>query len=201
MADAIINVEFVPGLGLPYTPGAESALAPGDALAFDAVSADRRRAADAAFRHSRCRSKSWRISSAPRGKVGPSHRISSRGIDDSVRRSRQMLSSRRCRRLPFVLQAARQSPAVVAGWEVATDPDSLFQRYLRTGPAGVSAYLAWQMPGGGGRGARVADVEHGWDLRTRSGGVVTALTFLPGENRSTSIMARSRSASSARGKR
>ena len=52
-----------------------------------------------------------------------------------------------------------------AGWEVVSDPDAVFERYLRRAIGGIDAFAAWQVPGGSGRGVRVADVEHSWDLQ------------------------------------
>jgi hypothetical protein len=52
------------------------------------------------------------------------------------------------------------------------------QGYLFAAPQGVDALHAWSLPGGGGSGVRVVDVEGAWifsheDLRERQGGVVT----------------------------
>lgn len=51
------------------------------------------------------------------------------------------------------------------------------QGYLFAAPQGVDALHAWALPGGGGSGVRVVDVEGAWifgheDLRERQGGVV-----------------------------
>ena len=51
------------------------------------------------------------------------------------------------------------------------------QGYLFAAPQGVDALHAWSLPGGGGSGVRVVDVEGAWifgheDLRERHGGVV-----------------------------
>ncbi|HYW11699.1 MAG TPA: S8 family serine peptidase [Longimicrobium sp.] len=51
------------------------------------------------------------------------------------------------------------------------------QGYLFAAPQGVDALHAWAMPGGGGSGVRIVDVEGAWifgheDLRERQGGVI-----------------------------
>lgn len=52
----------------------------------------------------------------------------------------------------------------MARWEVDTDPLIFQQQHLTRAPYGIDAYAAWQVPGGGGSGARVADAEFAWDL-------------------------------------
>lgn len=180
MADVIVNVEVLSGLGLPYEPGAEAALAPADAAAFAAVSAtagtlltlvpgfDLPHEELADF-----------LSAARQGGIEPPDLFVWYRAACPEDVAAAVVAALRA--LPFVVQAAIQPPTAPAGWEVVTDPATVFQRYLRMPPAGVNAYAAWQVPGGSGRGARVADVDHGWDLEHSDllGADVARLTFLP----------------------
>ena len=163
MADAIVNVELAPELGLPYAAGAETALPPAEAALFDTVSA---------------------IAGVPLTLI-PGLAVPLDELADFLAAARQggaeppdlfAWYSLACPEeaaaavaaalaaLPFVVQAAIRPAIALAAWEVVPDPDTAFQRYHRMPPAGINSYAAWQVPGGSGRGTRVADVEHGWDL-------------------------------------
>jgi hypothetical protein len=180
VADAIVNVEFVPGLGLPYAAGAEAAFAPEDAAAFAGVSAiagtpltlvpgfDLPIDELADF-----------LAAARQGGVEPPDLFAWYALTcpDVVADAVVVALTA----LPFVVQASIQAQQALARWEVVTDPNTLFQRQLRMPPAGINAFAAWQVPGGSGRGARVADVEHGWDLQHADfqHANITTLTLLP----------------------
>jgi hypothetical protein len=180
MADVVVDVELVPGLGLPYEPGAEAALGPEDAAAFAGVSAiagtpltlvpgfDLPIEELADF-----------LCAARQGGVEPPDLFAWYAVVCPEEVADAVLAALEA--LPFVVQASIQPPKALVGWEVVTDPETVFQRYLRMPPTGVNAYAAWQVPGGSGRGARVADVEHGWDLHHPDfdGADLTRLTFLP----------------------
>ena len=63
----------------------------------------------------------------------------------------------------------------------ATPDFSAMQGYLDAAPDGVNARHAWAVPGGGGSGVRVIDVEGAWrftheDLRDNQGGVIGTQT-------------------------
>ena len=69
------------------------------------------------------------------------------------------------------------------------------QLYLNAAPVGVDARYAWTVPGGGGAGVRVIDIEGAWrftheDLRLNQGGVVggTQSTDLGWRNHGTAVV-------------
>ena len=67
--------------------------------------------------------------------------------------------------LPFVNFAERRLPCVPAGtvsW--GTNPDAVLTFQIQPAPFGVDAIYAWQVAGGAGDGARIADIEGGWRL-------------------------------------
>jgi Fe-S cluster biogenesis protein NfuA len=180
VADVIVNVELFTGLGLPYEPGAESALAPDDAAAFAGVSAIAGTPLSLAPGFDLpIEELADFLAAARQGGVEPPDLFAWYRLACPEEVAEAVVTALQA--LPFVLQASIQPSTAPAGWEVVTDPATVFQRYLRMPPAGVNAYAAWQVPGGSGLGARVADVEHGWDLQHPDllGADVARLTFLP----------------------
>jgi subtilase family protein len=66
--------------------------------------------------------------------------------------------------LPFVAGATRRLPSLLAGtvsW--GTNPDAARTNQIQAAPIGVDAIHVWNVPGGTGGGARLADVENGWN--------------------------------------
>ena len=180
MADSMIDLELVSGLGLPYEPGAEAALAPDDAAAFAGVSATAGTMLTlvptfdgpvfelADF-----------LAAARQGGAEPPDLFSWYSIACPADVVEAVVAALEA--LPFVVQAWFRPITVPAGWEVASDPDTNAQFYLRRPLSGINAFAAWQVPGGSGRGVRVVDVERFWDLAHRDlkPADVTALSPLP----------------------
>jgi hypothetical protein len=57
------------------------------------------------------------------------------------------------------------------------------QVYLGAAPSGIDARYAWTLPGGGGTGAGIVDIEGAWrftheDLTQNQGGVVAGSTLV-----------------------
>jgi hypothetical protein len=79
---------------------------------------------------------------------------------------------------PVAPSEADAPPEEASGEAPAATPDySGRQIYLNPAPAGVDARFAWTLPGGGGQGVNVIDLEWGWnfdheDLRQNQGGVI-----------------------------
>ncbi|MGO4304291.1 S8 family serine peptidase [Cupriavidus sp. RAF12] len=66
--------------------------------------------------------------------------------------------------LPFVEWAEpRQDRYPASRVAYGTNSETLVALQLRPAPRGVDARYAWRVPGGTGRGVRVADLEHGWN--------------------------------------
>jgi hypothetical protein len=163
VADAIVDIEFVSGLGLPYVPGAEAAFGPTDAALFATVVA----AAGApltlvpAF-DLPIQELGDLMAAARQGGVEPPDLLAWYSVtcDESVAAA----VAAAFQALPFVNTAEVRSKSSLAGWGVSTDPMTLAQAHLTAAPSGIDAFAAWQVPGAGGRGARVADIESSWDL-------------------------------------
>jgi hypothetical protein len=77
--------------------------------------------------------------------------------------------------LPVMMDLRRP---VLAGPAPTLTPDFTAQQgYLNAAPAGVDARYAWSLPGGGGAGVRILDVEGAWrfgheDLQQSTGGLI-----------------------------
>jgi hypothetical protein len=66
--------------------------------------------------------------------------------------------------LPFVAGATRRLPSLLPGtvsW--GTNPGASTTLQIQSAPFGVDAIHAWNVAGGTGANARLADVEHGWN--------------------------------------
>jgi hypothetical protein len=161
--DALVDIELVSGLGLPYEAGAETALAPGDTAALAAVSAVAGVALTLvpAFKLPLDEIADF-LAAARQGGAEPPDLFAWYSVSCPAEVADAVVAALQA--LPFVVQASVRLNAVPAGWQVTSDPDTVFQRYLRRAIAGVDAFAAWQVPGGNGLGVRVADVEHSWDL-------------------------------------
>lgn len=66
------------------------------------------------------------------------------------------------------------------------------QNYLNPAPVGIDAHYAWTLPGGGGAGVQVIDLEWGWrftheDLTQNQGGVVGGIAS-PDDNHGTAVL-------------
>jgi len=163
MPDAIIDVRFVTGLGLPYEPGAEASLDPTSAAAFMAVGSG----AGVPLTLRPSFDLPWNqlgdlLAAARQGGVEPPDLLAWYAVACPEDVADAVVTGLAA--LPFVAQAAVRLPHALARWEVATDPLTMMQPHLTAAPTGVDAFAAWQVPGGGGRGARLADVEYAWDL-------------------------------------
>ena len=66
--------------------------------------------------------------------------------------------------LPMVLFAGRRLPQVPASASYGTNPDANNTLQIQPSPNGVDAMYVWDVPGGTGDGARLADIESGWCL-------------------------------------
>ena len=163
MADVTVDIELLAGLGLPYEAGAEAALDAAASAAFATVAA----IAGTPLTLLPCFDLALdelgdMMAAARQSGVEPPDLFAwykvrcPDVVADAVAAALQGLS--------FVVQAAVRPPSALARWEVATDPLTVLQEQLTGAPTGIGAFTAWQVPGGGGGGARVADVETAWDL-------------------------------------
>lgn len=164
MPDVTLDVELVAGLGLPYEPGAETAMSAADAAAFSAVPA----VAGVALTlvpvfNLPLAELADMMAAARQGGVEPPDLFAWYSVSCPAEVADAVVAALQA--LPFVVQASARLNVVPAGWQVVSDPDTVFQRYLRRAIAGVDAFAAWQVPGGSGLGVRVADVESSWDLQ------------------------------------
>lgn len=163
MADAVVELQLVPELGLPYEVGAETALAPDDLAAFVAASELLGLALTLTPSYGLPVEALGDIMAAARqGGSEPPDLFSFFSVivpEELAADAEAALDV-----LPFVLRAIVATPAVVCGWSVAADPATFQQFHLRRAPIGVDAYLTWTLPSGGGRDVRVVDVEHAADL-------------------------------------
>jgi len=163
MADVTVAVQLVPDLGLPYTPGAESALGPDDADAFVAIS-DLMGVALTLIPSFKLPVEELGdlMAAARQGGIEPPDLFSFFGVtcpEDVAEDVQAALET-----LPFVLRAGAILATELPAWTVAADPLTRAQFHLRRAPTGVDAFATWVLPGGGGLGIRAADVEGAWDL-------------------------------------
>ncbi len=163
MADTTIDIEFVAGLGLPYESGAEWGLPPAEAAAFAAVSdvAGVELTLVPVFDLPLSELADF-LAAARQNGVEPPDLFAWYSVACPPEVAADVVDALQA--LPFVMQASVRPYAVPAAWQVVTDPDAVFQRYLRRAVGGVDAFAAWQVPGGNGLGVRVADMEDSWDL-------------------------------------
>jgi hypothetical protein len=163
VADVTIDLELAPGLGLPYEIGAEAALPVAEAAAFAAVSAVAGAALTLAPLFTLAVEEIADILAAARqGGSEPPDLFAWFAVACPEETAGAALAALFA--LPIVVQAEIRGPNAVAGWQAATDPEAVRSHHLRRYPDGVDAFAAWQVPGGDGRGVRVAGMERSWDL-------------------------------------
>lgn len=85
--------------------------------------------------------------------------------------------------LPFIAWAGIRPDAYVSGFiSHGTNPETPNATHLKPARLGVDAIYAWRVPGGTGRGARLVDIEHAWNLAhedlAQAG--ITAASVYPG---------------------
>jgi hypothetical protein len=164
---AFVDVQVIEGLGLPYVPGAEAALAdpaldplfdaawqallvsfPGHSLQplFDSLPIEQLADLVDAVRLA--------------GGEPPDPFVwFTLPCDDSV--ADALVAA--VQSLPMVFFAGRRGE-VVLPVSYGTNPDSITTLQIQAAPNGVDAIYAWDVAGGSGAGARVVDIEHGWLL-------------------------------------
>ncbi len=164
---ALIDIQLIEGLGLPYTAGAEAALEhaaldpmfaaawdqlllafPGVTLQplFDALPIEELADLVDAVRLE--------------GEEPPNPFVwFTVPCDDAI--ADTLLAA--LQTLPFVIYAGIRAP-VTYPISYGTNPDSIRTLQIQPSPNGVDAVYAWDVAGGTGVGTRIADIEGGWRL-------------------------------------
>ena len=166
---AFVDVQLIEGLGLPYAPGAEAALL--DA-ALDPIFNDAWQAFVATFPG---------LTLAPLFDEVPVEDIAdlvdairvggdeppdpflwfTLACDDAV--ADAVVAAAQA--LPMVILARQRTPVfVAANISYGTNPGAARTLQIQPAPNGVDAIYVWQVAGGAGDRARVADIEGGWRL-------------------------------------
>ncbi len=166
---AIIDLEVIEGLGLPYIAGAESSLAdpilaplfnetwqdfvaafPGKTLipVFDTLSVEELADIVDGIRLS--------------GVEPPSPFVWFALVCDDAEVGAVLAA---LTALPMVVFAeVRQDPIVASSISYGTNPQTNITLQIQPSPNGIDSIYAWGIPGGAGDGIRIADIEGGWRL-------------------------------------
>jgi hypothetical protein len=166
---ALVDLQLIEGLGLPYAPGAEAALA--DA-SLDPIFNEAWQALVAVFDGLTLVPLFDQIPVEDLADLVDAIRVGgdeppdpfvwfSLSCDDSV--VAEIVAA--VQALPMVVFARQRTEVfVAANISYGTNPDTIRTLQIQPAPNGVDAIYAWQVAGGAGDGARVVDIEGGWLL-------------------------------------